>query len=407
MATTYVRGAQNTYGTATTGGTGAPGDAATGHIERYIWPWADALEPLQTQILNKIKKGPAVNNTKVEQGQHRNTVYTGTVTAYTSGAATLVLAAGQAARIQKYQVIEVEADSAGGTREIFWVSAEPNADNATLTVTGARGGTSASNHALGAVWRAIGIAEPDLVDHVLGPVTYGDFTYNLVQRFGSGIKIDDFANKVPNLEFGDDHLPRQVKQKQIDLKKQLELACLKGGRDAGDPNAGTPRLMGGVNYFIPSGNQTNLASALLSVYDLEQIIYDRWVDVDDNKAMDVLMNLKTKRILSSLKNNGAQVMLNDTTLNLRLDAIDTDVGVIRPMVFRDIPDGEIWGINWDDVSLHPAEGQDWHIFQHVTNGDYSWRSISGQFTLRLQKTDAIWKLYGFDTTLANYPRNVA
>jgi hypothetical protein len=407
MAVTYVRGGQNTYGTATTGGTLAPGDAATGHIERFIFPWADAMEPLQTPILNKIKKGGSVNQYKVETGQHRNIVYTGTVTAYTSGAGTLVLTAGQAARIQKYQVIEVEADTAGGTREIFWVSAEPNADNATLTVVGAQGGTSASNHASGATWRAIGVAEPDLVDHVLGPVSYGDFTYNFVQRFASGIKIDDFANRIPNLEFGDDHLPRQIKQKQIDLKKQLELAVLKGGRQEGAPNTPTARMMGGVNFFIPSGNQTNLASALLSVYDLEQAIYDRWVDVDDNKAMDVLMNLKTKRILSSLKNPGAQVMLNDTSLNLRLDSIDTDVGVIRPMVYRDIPDGEIWGINWEDLSLHPAEGQDWHIFRHVTDGDYSWRSISGQFTLRVAKSDAIWKLYGFDTTLANYPRNVA
>jgi hypothetical protein len=71
---------------------------------------------------------------------------------------------------------------------------------------------------------------------------------------------------------------------------------------------------------------------------------------------------------------------------------------------RWVPEGIILGVNVDHLSIHPYEGMDWTEKEHSTDGAYLWRSIYGKFTLKVLAPETMFKLWNFDTDLANYGR---
>src|SRR5690606_6705749 len=140
----------------------------------------------------------------------------------------ITVATGEGVLFHKWHVLEIIDYQTGSntaldesTKEIVLVTADPNGD--TLTVARGQGGTTAQAHSQGAKVFIIGSAEPELSEHTIGAVARGDQQCNYCQRFFDGVKADKAARNMPTWEHRTDPMLADLKEKQLELKLQLEL----------------------------------------------------------------------------------------------------------------------------------------------------------------------------------------
>src|SRR5687767_1652800 len=139
-----------------------PGDAATGHLQRSVVDWVENLAPQETPVLNKIKKGKALNQAKIEWGSGANLTHTATVAdaPLANNATTINVSAGQGTRFQKFQVAALYSLDANDqpvftSKELVWITA---ISTDALTVVRGIGGTTGTEFAAGSKIEIMGTA---------------------------------------------------------------------------------------------------------------------------------------------------------------------------------------------------------------------------------------------------------
>jgi hypothetical protein len=405
MAQTVARGSGNYYSNSLTDGY-IPGDAATGHVLRYIDGFVDALEPYDTPFLSTIGIGAELDNPKPEWGQRYQMPHRVTLDSnLTNVATTMVVDTGQGAYLQQYMVLKI-LDSTNGD-EIVWIDQAPadwtGADSP--DIIRAQGGTVGVAHTAPLTVEVIGVAEPATVDHAESPYNFGDLQYNRFQRFGGMIPMDNLGRVTPNHEIKGDQLVERIKEQAKLFKLQLEKAVVHGRRQVGTPDesAKRPDMMGGIGQFLTT-NVTDLNGAALTVASLEEATADVWDLVDTNLATTLYMNMNTKRILSRLLEpiRFTNMTPSQTSVDTRFTRVTLDTGTFNFVVSRYMPDGEIWGLNPRDLKIHPYKDSRWSIRELATQGDYSKQAIHGVYTLIFKRERAAFRIHDFDTTLSNY-----
>jgi hypothetical protein len=71
-----------------------------------------------------------------------------------------------------------------------------------------------------------------------------------------------------------------------------------------------------------------------------------------------------------------------------------------------MPDGELWGLNFDGMTLTSYAGEGngtWHTEVNARSGSYDWQTVVGLYGLKIEGEPAFWRVTGFDSTLGNYP----
>ncbi len=404
MAMQVVRGSAGSYFAGTAPPAYIPGDAETGHRIRYIDEFVDALEPYETPFLTTIGIGEEIDNPKPEWGQryqlpHRVTLNTTMNNSQTS----LVVTSGHGAYLQRYAVLKI-IDPTNGD-EIVWIPSDPGvwANANTPDIVRAQGGTTAVSHTAPLTIEVIGVAEPNKVDHAESPYTWGDFQYNRFQRFGGMIEMDNLGIVTPNQEIKGDQLVARINEKAKDFKLLLEKAVIHGGRQTGLADKTQPDLMGGIRQFLTT-NVFNLSAAKLSMAALENATATVWNRVESGMATTLYMNLNTKlifdRIVEPIRFTASGP--STTSFDFRVQDVRLSTGTFNFVVSRHMPNGEVWGLNPKDLKIHPYKGSRWQIKAHETQGDYSKKSIHGVYTLLFPREARAFRLYGFDTNIANY-----
>lgn len=389
-----------------------PGDAATGHIKRAVVDYVENLAPLDTPLLKLIKKGKAYNQQKIEWITGADVQHTANIAEDLDNVETdVTLAAGQGVRVQKYQVIALyELDANGepdfATRELMVVTAISGDD---LTVIRGQGGTAARTFTNGAFVEILASAIPEGEDFVTSPEAFGTFYHNFFQTVQKGQRITEEANVTPNWEFDNgNHIARIMRNVGLRAKRELEKTIIQGGKQQGTNAAGNSKrssMMGGINDFIvAAGDVTNLGGRPITPYDIEQSGANLWDSVGDSGAKRLLMSMTTARMFDGLLQKWKQGDLDDTSVDLTFRKFETRFGVFEILPTRWVPEGVVFGINTDELSLHPYEGMDWTEKEHSTDGAYIWRSIYAKYTLKVTAPETFFKIYGFSTNLRDYGR---
>jgi len=167
--------------------------------------------------------------------------------------------------------------------------------------------------------------------------------------------------------------------------------------------------MGGIRYYlgrIDSNNNVRPISGSLSVYDIEAVMAAVWGRYTDNVAKVALVSMNTKLIINRAINGLRQATTETTSLNLQLDRVRFGTGEVSFMVHPWMPEGEIWGIDFDGMTLceYAGEGNGgWHAEVNARAGSFDWETVVGIYSLKLEGEPTMWRITGFDTTLANYP----
>lgn len=388
-----------------------PGDAATGHLQREVDKFFRALEPRKTDFLNKIKKGSAATQVKIEWGQKfYRPLSTSLAAQQSSGATTATLASGDGAIIQQYMVFRVIDSSAGD--EIQWLPIAPPTSGDVLTgLKRAQGGTSAVTHASGCVVEIIGTAMPyGAVDHVPSPTTFGSLVHNAFQRFGGSVPMDKAAQAVKDYENGDGRqLARLIREEAANQKYLLQKAILYGGRQVADNTTTpkTPGMLGGWRQFVTT-HVTDMTNLPISIWDIDDLAAEVWDDVTDNAATTLVMSNNTKRAfarrVSAVRDLSGSAN-SQNSVDFRLNSVMLDgVGEVKLMVVPEFPEREIWGVNFEMLEYVPFSGLDWHFTDLPTAGEYEWEAVSGDFSFKVMGEASQFRLYNINTDLANYPK---
>lgn len=409
-----VRAPLNTYSQNVTGGTGYPGDAATGHGTREFVKWVNALENQKTPFLSSLPMLSPVTNPKPEWGvkatlPHRATIDEPLDTTETD----ITLVAGHGARVQQGQLLYLPQDLTGNAAEICWVSAEPSAD--TLTVVRGFAGTAAVNHDTGLICELLAPAMPELSDHPRVPMVFGNLFYNHVQRIPGKIEVDLREDVTPNLEFPSANIfESRLQEAAVNIKKKTEKLYIYGQRYAGDPNpsAKKPSTMSGLRHFaILSGNTYDLNGALLNPFDIEEVFYDLWNNVDEEAGTEVLCSMNTARILDTQPNGARHLTANDDEVTLSVRRWKFRTGVVEVTVNRDVADDEMFIYNKKYLGQAPYKGLDWHFARKKagvdTDGDYVQGSISSDRTFFAFAPATMAHIKGWNTDRSAYPYDLA
>jgi hypothetical protein len=408
------RGGINTGSFGVTGGSGYPGDAATGHGVREFAKWVDDFNTDKTRFLESLDKlSPVPGTDKIEFGvkarlPHRVTLGEAVDVAET----TITLASGHGARVQQGQVIFIPADGTN-LEEYVWVESAPSGDD--ITVVKGFAGSDDLAHLTGVVCECLAPAMPQLSDHPLSPVVFGDLFYNHSQRIPQKLQMDKRADVTPNLEFPDGNILEQRIEEKVEMAKVwLQKSFILGQRspEVFTSGAKRPSTFSGLRHFcILSGNSYDLEDQLLTYYTFEEVMLDLWEEVDDEAGKAAAMHPRTKALLNMSFNPRRQATMSDTNANLTVNNVTFDVGTMETHLFRDIPVGEIYVYNPEYLAYAAVEGLDWHKAYRKageeTAGDFDEVSVSGDFTFFAFAPSTMAIISGFETNRAAYPIDFA
>ncbi len=364
---------------------------------RLVFPLMEKLDYIKTPITDKVKKGEAVDNPKVEWSSenYRSLVATGDASSYNSAVTTVNVAAGLGQRFMLNDVWQVVS-----TGEYFWVSAI--ATDA-LTVTRAFGGTTAAtipaNSPLAYVSQAV-------IEHIDSPqaiLSRGELSYNNIQMWDNAINISYLQNNTNNsyLVRGKEY-NSELKKQMEEIKRSFERTLLLGKRQ--DASGSTlPYAMGGIGYFI-SQHVTTKSGAYFTESDYLTAAQTALDDVGPDGAADtILLNTFSKQVISSWSDNLRRGTFSDKKVSNIIDSWETEVGTFDFEYSFHMPTNEMWAVNFRDLTRHPYVGMDWTEEPLAKNGMQEVGHVYGAQTLRAPGDRARWKITGYSTTRTDYP----
>jgi hypothetical protein len=407
----------NPYGSGDSGGTGWPGDAATGHGTRLITKVVDAIDNRATPFIGSVKKGGPVDQNKVEWANRARmplTITLGEAVSIAEG--TIDLSSGHGNRLQLGDVVWVPVDASGNAEEIMIVTDAADGTD-TRDFAKGMGGTSDVAHDSGTVCQIIGVGMPMNSDHPLAQYIFGDLAYNYVQRFAGKVQLDKRSVAHPTVEDPDGNVfERRLMEVAADEKVKLERSLLMGQRQAGNgasttPGASSPLMSGLRHYATLSGNTYDLGSALLTIQDVNEALYDRWNEVGDNLGSTMIASMLTVLLFDSQLNNRREFANNTTSVNFQFLEWTTRLGTFKIIPSKWVPDGEVWGYNAEFCEYNAFEGLDWHLDRKEagvnTNGDYVIGSVAGDFTFQYHALETAFRIYGANTSWDDYPMDIS
>lgn len=398
-------GLVNPYGSSQITHGSIPGDAATGHLKRFIGPYVDALNPMATRVLDALKsraEQKTTNQLKIEQHTDGSRVFKTTLAggAYTATGSSLNLGTTNIKHFQKGMVLKIES-------EYFWTNADPNVAAGTISVAYAQAGSSNANHAQNVAVHIIGTANPLNGPAVyLSPAIYGEFAWNTIQRFNGAHTFDTIANKTPDLQYDSSNKIEEWIEKEAKSQKVLlNKACMFGQRQLGDltPGSEIPPMMRGIQNWLTTNVTTLTGSPPLTMFDIEEETASVWAEYE-TMAKTIMASMNTKRAINRSLNIIRQAEAGETTFTQKVDMIELETGTFEFLVDPFMPDGEIWGVDFSGMEFYTFEGEDWTTEPVETSTPFAVKqSVSGTFSLLVPKEPLMWKITGFSTDLSDYP----
>jgi len=396
-----------------------PGDAATGHQVRGIAAVVDALDNRPTPFQKSITKGPALDILKVEWANRARMPLTVTLNEAVDASETAIdLASGHGDRLQAGDVVWIPVDASGNAEEILIVSDAADGTD-TRDFVRAMGGTTGVAHDTGTVCEIIGVAMPANSDHPLAQYIFGDLAYNYWNRFAGKVQLDHTAVVHPTVEDPDGNVyERRLMEVAEDEKVKLERTLIMSQRQAGSASSTTPGasspMMSGIRHFATlSGNTYDLNQALVTIEDVNEAIYDRWMEIGDEVGKTIIGSMLTCLLFDTQLNNRREATMSDTRINMGPITWTNALGSFKLVPSYWVPNGELIGYNPKYCSYHPFEGPggDWHFARKQmgvdTDGDYVIGSVAGMFTFKCEAIETTWRLHDINVTRDDYPMDVS
>lgn len=366
---------------------------------RLIFPLLEKkLDYIKTPVMDRIRKGEAVDNPKVEFTDERYRTFTASADAagYASGVTTINVAAGHG---QRFMLYDIWATPSGEYLLVTGIST----DALTVATRGSIGGTAAAAIAANAALTYITQAVPEHVDSPQAILVRGEETYNYVQQFDFGITIPYLEDNSDNsyLVRGSSVYKYEMKKQAEEAKRSFERALIRGKRTIAT-TGGIPYTMGGLSAFT-TANVTTMAGAILTELTFATAMQQVYDNVGPgNMATTMLSNMFPKRVFNSWVDPLRRATATDRKFSSVVTSWETEWGTIDFMTTPDMPIDELIAVNFPDLSRHPYKNLDWSEEPLAKNGMNNVGHVYGVQTALFPGDRARFKISGFSTTPGDY-----
>lgn len=270
--------------------------------------------------------------------------------------------------------------------EYFLVTTQGTAPTITLAVRG-YAGSSAAAHSTGAVVTILGNAVLEDANFAESWVKESTQPFNYVQQLAQMISVTDMAQAIE--EYGADNaLEKETAEKTRYMMRLLNRTAFIGLRYAG--TAAIPASMGGLDYFIPAANTTDLLGGALEtthVADAMRAIYK--TSGADNVPDTIICGPLVRDRISKVFAN-SDVVTNREQKERRggvlIDYIDTHFGSFDILVDHDCPETTLFMVKAGNLGIGPMNGMAFHRIPLAQTGPVTRFGLYGAYTMQVRGT---------------------
>lgn len=225
---------------------------------------------------------------------------------------------------------------------------------------------------------------------------------NFMQIFERAVQITQ-TRKNMDMEAITSELQLQIKRRTLEIKRELDLACVRGYAyaSASDTFSGDTekRTMAGIiqlikDYDLDTADETDAmiidadgALTQARINSLAYRIYDAG-GLDETADPIIVVGPAQQRIIAAMEKDLRRVEQGERQIGYYRDIFLTDMGVEMPVVLdRWIPNDKLIILDRSRISFRPMAGDAWHMEKMAKTGRSEKWQISGQYTLELRNAD--------------------
>ena len=222
---------------------------------------------------------------------------------------------------------------------------------------------------------------------------------NFTQVFERAVEITQ-TRKNMSMEAVVDELQTQIKYRTLEIKRELELAIIRGfaRTNSGVTGDHERRTMAGLiqlirDYDLDLTNEDSTvisASAALSIGHINSLAYKIFDagGLDETADPVIVVGPKQARMIAGFEKELRRVEQGERTTGYYRNIFLTDMGVEMPVVHsRWFPDDKLMILDRNRVWLKPLSGDAWHLEKMAKTGRNEKWQLSGQYTIQLNNPD--------------------
>ncbi|AKI96579.1 SU10 major capsid protein [Kosmotoga pacifica] len=336
-----------------------------------VSPVLSMLNLPETPLLNKIGiAAQAVNSTRYEWWDDVLPVFNTTLSAaYLTGGGSLTVAS--VAGILPGAVIKVESS-------LYRVTAVDSGTN-TLTISVLE---NDADHSSGVTVEIIAVSGKEAEEYADMDYTQKVKRYNMTQIFRDYVKFSGTQLSVQQY-VNEDVFADEVRRKLQRIKIWMEKAIVNGVRLEPSDNT-TPRLLGGLRWFInqkglttsASFSEANLKAFLKQIVDAGGVVKEAW------------MNPSTMTNFLDLESSKLVIDKGDQTVGRKVKQYLSEYGDLTLYTDPHIPANEIIIVDTSKLAVKPLKGRAAFYEELAKTGDYVKGQLIGEYTLEFRNPDA-------------------
>ena len=335
-----------------------------------VSPVLSMLKLPQTPLLNQIGiSNETVDSTHYEWWDDVLPILKTTLAAaYTAGGGSITVATGDGIHFQPGDIIRIE-------NSIYRVTAV-NTDTLTIVVV-----SGDANHDADVDVELIGNAYAEASEYQDSQYTQKIKRYNVTQIFKDHVKFSGTQLEVSQY-VNEDVFLNEVQRKLEKLRRLMERTAWLGVRVDPSDNT-TPRLMGGIKWFIEQEgitstttfSEANFNAFLKQIFDASGVVKEAW------------MNPSTKAYFNALNDDKLVVERGDTTAGKLIKTYMSDYGDVDIKTTPHLPENIIIVFDTTKVAVRPLQNRQFKYEQLAKTGDYIKGQIVGEYTLEFRNPD--------------------
>jgi len=224
---------------------------------------------------------------------------------------------------------------------------------------------------------------------------------NFTQIFERAIQITQ-TRKGMDMEAVTDELQYQIKQRTLEIKRELDMAVIMGIAYYNSGYSGDIeyRTTEGIYSYIRDPNLdgtredttvTDLAGAALGIAGINALLYKIWDagGLDESSDPIIVVGADQQRVIAGFESYLRRVEQGERQVGYYRDIFLSDMGKELPIVLdRWVPPKTLIVLDRARVALRSLSGDAWHMEKMAKTGRSEKWQLSGQYGLEIRNPDA-------------------
>jgi hypothetical protein len=357
------------------------------------------------QLLGHIKMGPTARN--IEFNWIEDELHAVQFEGYTSVSGSIIVVGfdGSASLwgVAREGALVVRKDPYDCTPSAHYVMRVSSVTGASTLITASYGSTTYTTASCTATWYVISQPYGDSSDASTDISRLRTKKRNFTQIFERAIEITQ-SRKGMDMEAVVDELQYQIKNRTLEIKRELDLAVLYSRAYASGSTVFTgdldERTFNGIIEYLRDPDMdrtredttvTDGAGAALTVALINNLLYTIWDagGLDETADPIILVGAAQQRVISGMEKDIRRVEQGERQVGYYRDIFLSDMGTELPIVLdRWVQEDKLIVLDRSRVALRALSGDEWHMEKMAKTGRNEKWQLSGQYGLEIRNPDA-------------------